>query len=84
MTVERELQSIKKSLAEIFQRLDSSTTEYLSLDEAATFLKKPKSTVYQMAGKQIPCRKTGKRLLFLKSELIAWVESHRVAEEIAA
>ena len=49
--------------------------KFLSVQEAADFLRVSPRTVYGwISQRAIPCRKAGRRVLLLKSELIAWTE----------
>lgn len=67
--------SVRKALAE--QSFPSSINDDkpLSIDEASAFLKKPKSTLYQLTStRQIPFSKMGKQLLFFKKDLLVWIE----------
>ena len=47
----------------------------LSIEEASTFLKIPKATIYTYTSKRgIPFHKVGKNLIFFKRELLEWIE----------
>ena len=47
----------------------------MNIDEAAAFLKKPKSSIYQLtSARQIPFSKVGKPLFFFKKDLLDWLE----------
>ena len=47
---------------------------YLTVEQAAAFLKLVKGTVYNLVHKNsIPFHKSGKRILFKKSELSEWM-----------
>ena len=50
--------------------------EYLLVDEAAEILRCPVGTLYawRHPGEGPPARRVGKRLLYRRDELIAWVE----------
>jgi len=49
--------------------------EILTIDETSTFLNLAKATIYALTSKgKIPHFKTGKKLYFKRSELIAWIE----------
>ncbi len=51
----------------------------LTVEEAANFLNIKKSTMYAKVSKRdIPHSKQGKRLYFLKTDLIEWVKKGRV------
>jgi len=51
--------------------------EYLLIDEAADLIRTPKATLYAWRGQGIgpPARRVGKRLLYRRDELVAWVEA---------
>jgi excisionase family DNA binding protein len=68
------LESIEKLLS------DSHTDHivYMNIDEAATFLRMQKSTLYQYVFyRRIPYYKKGKKLTFSKSELVEWMNKNR-------
>ncbi len=49
-----------------------------SIDEASKFLDISKGTLYQFtSARKIPFHKVGKKLLFFRHELIAWIESNK-------
>lgn len=55
-----------------------SEAAYLDIGEASAFLRMARQTLYAMTSKnEIPFRKRGGKLLFLKDELISWLESGR-------
>lgn len=63
---------IKSSLKNKFS---SEEDEFLSIDEAAKLIKLTKPTVYGLVHqKNIPFHKKGKRLYFLKSEILDWIK----------
>lgn len=67
--------SVRKALGEQSSQSSSIDDKPLNIEEAAAFLKKPKSTIYQLTStRQIPFYKMGKQLLFFKKDLLAWVE----------
>ena len=50
----------------------------MSVEQAALYLNLPKATLYQLTSKrEVPFRKLGRRLLFLESELQAFLQSGR-------
>ncbi len=54
--------------------------EVMDADEVAAFLGVDRNTVYDYAGRgEIPHRRLGKRLLFSRSALVAWLGSCKVA-----
>ena len=73
---------LKESLREIlaeggFQSGNESTL--INIQEAAALLNLAVATVYEKTSeKLIPHYKHGKKIMFKKSELLAWVESRRV------
>ena len=73
---------LKESLREIlaeggFESANESTL--INIQEAAALLNLAVATVYEKTSeKLIPHYKHGKKIMFKKSELLAWVESRRV------
>lgn len=54
--------------------------EFMNIEEASSFLKLKKSTLYNLVFQRgIPFYKKTKKLLFKKSELVEWVEQERVS-----
>lgn len=54
--------------------LTDNTTEVLTADEVAKLLRLDRKTVYTAAAKgEIPCRRIGRKLLFNRSTLMAWL-----------
>ena len=54
--------------------MEKVETDFMNLKEAAQFLRVSASVIYQLnAHKKIPCRKIGRKIIFSKSELTAWV-----------
>lgn len=52
----------------------TQAAEVLNADEVAVFLRVDRKTVYDYAKRgQIPHRRLGKRLLFSRSALVAWL-----------
>jgi excisionase family DNA binding protein len=66
-------------------RVDAALTpghdpEVMDADEVAAFLGVDRNTVYDYAGRgEIPHRRLGKRLLFSRSALVAWLGSCKAA-----
>lgn len=57
---------------------NSNANEFLSMDEAAKFLKIPKASLYQLTSKrEIPFVKPSRRNFFKISDLEAWLEEGR-------
>jgi excisionase family DNA binding protein len=57
---------------------NSNANEFLSIDEAAKFLKIPKASLYQLTSKrEIPFVKRSRRNFFKISDLEAWQEEGR-------
>ncbi len=68
--------SVRKAMAEHTSTSSDSNDKPLSIDEASDFLHIPKATLYQFTStRKIPFQKVGKKILFFKNELIAWVEA---------
>lgn len=71
-------QSVRKALAEHSQKSSYSDDFPINIDEAAAFVKKPKSTIYQLTStRQIPFNKVGKQLLFFRKDLLLWIEDSK-------
>ena len=72
--------SIRSALAEQTSSTNknSNANEFLSIDEAAKFLKIPKASLYQLTSKrEIPFVKRSRRNFFKISDLEAWQEEGR-------
>lgn len=72
--------SIRTALAEqtTSTNKNSNANEFLSIDEAAKFLKIPKASLYQLTSKrEIPFVKRSRRNFFKISDLEAWLEEGR-------
>lgn len=53
--------------------------ERMTIDEASNFTGLSKSWLYkETAKKNIPYHKMGKRLIFLRSEILAWMEGNTI------
>ena len=66
-------------IEELIKSQNHNQIEFLDITEASGFLKLKKSTLYQLVFKrEIPFYKNTKKLLFKKSDLINWVDKHRV------
>ena len=71
-------QSVRKALAEHSQKSSYPDDFPINIDEAAAFVRKPKSTIYQLTStRQIPFNKVGKQLLFFKKDLLSWIEESK-------
>ncbi|RYU92714.1 helix-turn-helix domain-containing protein [Emticicia agri] len=56
----------------------STINEFLSINEAANFLKIPKASLYQLTSKrEISFMKRSRRIFFKKSDLELWLEGGR-------
>lgn len=73
---------LKEALKEILAEGKIETTNeatLINIQEAAALLNLAVATVYEKTSeKLIPHYKHGKKIMFKKSELLAWVESRRV------
>jgi excisionase family DNA binding protein len=59
---------------------DPPDAEVMSAEEVAAFLGVDRNTVYEYAGRGlIPCRRLGKRLLFHRPVLVAWLDPSKAA-----
>jgi excisionase family DNA binding protein len=78
-----ELKSLlKEVLKEIMSETKTDTenkTTLINIQEAAALLNLAVGTIYEKTSeKTIPHYKHGKKIMFKKSELLAWVEARRV------
>ena len=70
--------SVRKAFSEFSPKSSYIDDKPLNIDEAATFLQMPKSSIYQLTStRQIPFNKIGKPLFFFKKDLLAWLEEGR-------
>jgi excisionase family DNA binding protein len=73
---------IKEVIREILKEeklASDSNTSLLNIQEAAALLNLAVATIYEKTSERsIPYYKHGKKIMFKKSELLAWVESRRV------
>lgn len=71
---------VYQSIEGLKQTLINQNAEFLDLNEASSFLKLKTSYLYNLVyKKQIPHYKpNGKKLYFLKNELIDWITSSKV------
>jgi excisionase family DNA binding protein len=68
------LEAIATRAAEMALEVLEDPKPYLSIQEAADYLGWPKKRIYNLtAAKEIPHRKHGNRLLFVRAELDGWV-----------
>lgn len=57
--------------------------EVMDVEDVAAFLGVDRKTVYDYAGRgEIPCRRLGKRILFSRSALVAWLGSCKVVSRV--
>ena len=67
--------SVRKAMGERSPQSSIYDDKPLNIEEAAAFIRKPKSTIYQLTStRQIPFSKMGKQLLFFKKDLLKWIE----------
>lgn len=73
---------LKEVLQEIFaedKRVTENSSTLINIQEAAALLNLAVATLYEKTSeKLIPHYKHGKKVMFKKSELLAWVEARRV------
>lgn len=69
------IDSLEKRLLPLLT-ISKSEGEFLDINEAASFLKIPKNTLYAIAcRREITTYKPGKKLFFSKEELTQWIKS---------
>jgi excisionase family DNA binding protein len=70
--------SIEHRLAEVVPPGAAPDNALLTINEASEYLNLSRHTVYKLVqGRLIPFSKKGKRLIFIKQELLAWVKEGR-------
>lgn len=66
--------TFRKAMGEHYSQSSFDEDKPLNIEEAAAFIRKPKSTIYQLTStRQIPFSKMGKQLLFFKKDLLKWI-----------
>lgn len=66
-------------MAYILPKSNNEAGKPMNVTQAAAFLDRPVATLYWLVNKsEIPHIKKGRRLYFLKEDLITWVESGKV------
>lgn len=82
MTVGELEQLIKKSVQDALREaiaLRENKSDLINIQEAAALLNLAVNTIYEKTSERsIPFYKHGKKIMFKKSELMAWVESRKV------
>lgn len=74
----QKLNSIEQLLLETKSEKFHSQDDLLTIQEASSFLKLSVPTLYLKVSKREICfQKKGKRLYFLKSDLLTWIKSGR-------
>lgn len=59
-------------------RRAATEDDVLTADEVAEILRVDRKTVYEFAGRgELPCRRLGRRILFSRRALMAWLEDAR-------
>lgn len=67
--------SLRRVLSEQSPKSSYNDDKPLNIDEAADFLDIPKNTLYSYtSARKIPHKKMGRKIIFFKSELRAWLE----------
>jgi len=73
------LKEILREISTEERREAENNTTLINIQEAAALLNLAVTTLYEKTSeKTIPHYKHGKKIMFKKSELLAWVESRRV------
>jgi excisionase family DNA binding protein len=72
------LDAVAKRAAQIVLEQTSEPDEWLTSDQAAQYLKCGRRRIFNLVSDgRIPVHREGVRLMFLKSELDAWIKSGR-------
>lgn len=59
-------------------RRAATEDDVLTADEVAEILRVDRKTVYEFAGRgELPCRRLGRRILFSRRALMAWLDNAR-------
>ena len=67
--------SVRKAMGEQSPQSSNYDDKPLNIEEAAAFIRKPISTIYQLTSTRgIPFSKMGRQLLFFKKDLLKWIE----------
>jgi excisionase family DNA binding protein len=76
-------EAVQEVLAEREVIRTNTDDEFLTVEEAAKFLRLSVATLYdnKRSNRGIPSYKTGKRLVYKKSDLIAWREARKVQHD---
>jgi excisionase family DNA binding protein len=83
--IHNKLENIEQQLLKITNQSFDEEDALLTVKEAAKLLSLSVPTIYGLVSRsQLPCLKKGKRLYFLKQELLNWIKSGRkkTVEEI--
>lgn len=82
LSVDELEQIIKRTIQDVLkQEIDAlnNKNNLLNIQEAASLLNLAVATLYEKTSERtVPFYKHGKKIMFKKSELLAWVESRRV------
>ena len=84
----RDLNFLKQMVSEIQKtnrQQEAILPEVISIDEAAEFFRVSKSRMYQLTSRnEVPHYKQGSRVLFRRSELLAWLTKFKQTDIAAA
>ncbi len=72
-----EITLLAEEIVKAMRRYGLVDDEFLNAEEAAKFLGISKRTLYNRRS-QLPCPKTGKKMMFRKSELVKMLTGQRV------
>ena len=81
-SLEQKLANMEMLVSELITKLEekerNSEDELGDMEECSRWLKRSPSTIYKLTSqKRIPHFRNGKRLLFKKMEVLAWLEKDR-------
>jgi excisionase family DNA binding protein len=66
--------SVRIAISEQLSKSSFTDDKPLTIEEASAFLQIPKATLYIFTSKrEIPFHKMGKKILFFKADLLAWI-----------
>ena len=78
--ISQQMDHIQIQLDEVQESIEMGQKDYLTMKGLASFAGIPLSSAYQISSKNlIPKYKPGKRVLFKRADIIAYIEKSRIA-----
>jgi len=80
--ISQQLESVQIQMDDMQKSIETGQKEYLPMKGLASFAGIPLSSAYQISSKNlIPKFKPGKRVLFKREDIVAYIEKHRIASK---